>query len=161
MKILHTSERSGVGMVEYTLVVALIAVASIAGLSTMERPVDEALCGAQNKINDTRCIYYGASQPSAVDITPEDVVFNPVSGASTSSIVTSNIVTVAGISKAVMVEISEHAQISIAGGPWQSAGMIADGQNLQVRVTTPAVAFSSISATIKIGTRDFTFDVSS
>lgn len=161
MRILDKSERSGATMVEYALLVTLVAVASIAGLSTLETSVDEALCNAQNYINDTRCVHYGAAYPGAVDVTPDDVVFNAVSGAATSSIVSSNTVTITGISKPVFVEVSELAQISISGGPWQSSGMIAEGQELQVRVTTPATPFSSISPTVKIGTRDFTFTVSS
>lgn len=101
------------------------------------------------------------STTAAQDTTPDNFVnFTSQTGVSTSSLCTSNIQTITGITGNVSVSVSGDGspEISVAGGAFSSsATTISNGQTIQVRLTSSASTSTTHTATVTIGTVARTF----
>lgn len=96
---------------------------------------------------------YSRANCTNTDTTPNAFSFTDVTGAALNTQITSNSVTINGINTATPVSVSGDGspQIRIAGGSWVTSGTIADGQSLQVRLTTANANNTVRSATVNIG----------
>ncbi|WNO10469.1 hypothetical protein [Teredinibacter sp. KSP-S5-2] len=94
----------------------------------------------------------------AQDITPEAFSFNPVTGASVSSVVTSNAASITGINDAAPVTIS-GGQFSIDSGDYGTTGNISNGQSIVIRITAASTPGTDASATLSIGGVEASFTV--
>ena len=86
------------------------------------------------------------------DETPVAFTFTPVTGAEISTLYSSNIVTITGITGLVDISIVD-GEYRINGGAWTStAGTITNGQTAQVRRTSSASYSTLVTATLTVGT---------
>lgn len=89
------------------------------------------------------------------DSTPNAFDFTNLTNQLFSTLVTSNVVTITGIGPdPVNVSISGGGspQFSVAGGAWVTSGTIANGQTLQLRMTTSPSSNTTLTATVTVGT---------
>jgi len=94
------------------------------------------------------------------DLSPEQFTFADQSGKTTSTLVTSNTITVRGINVPAPISII-NGEYSINGGPYTSAtGTILNGQSVTVRKTTAPTLATTAIATLTIGAVSDTFCVS-
>ncbi|MGZ5581791.1 MAG: beta strand repeat-containing protein [Usitatibacter sp.] len=96
----------------------------------------------------------------AADTTPDAFAFTDQSGVSTSTVCTSNAITVSGIEAAAAISISGDAssQYQINGGSWVStSGSVNNGDSVKVRNTSSASLSSSVNSTLTIGGVSDTF----
>jgi hypothetical protein len=90
------------------------------------------------------------------DTEPDAFAFNALTDQAVNTLVTSNTVTIEGISEAVPTS-AVNGEISIAGGAWVTSGSISPGQTLQARHTT-AMANNAVQSTVvTVGSRQVTF----
>ncbi len=93
------------------------------------------------------------------DITPDAFLLTDSSGASLSSVVTSNTISVSGISAATSISVT-GGTYSVNGGAYTSAsGSVSNGDTVAVRVTSSASYSTSVNATLTIGGVSDTFSV--
>ncbi len=91
------------------------------------------------------------------DTTPTAVSFVAQSGVPTNAVMTSNVITVSGITVAVPISIV-GGTYSINGGPFTaSSGSVNPNDTVQVRVTASATAVTSTTATLTIGNLSTSF----
>ena len=104
-------------------------------------------------VSDTWNVY-------TADVQPDFFSFSNQTDVPLSDLITSNTVTVTGISIPASVEVlanETHAcgdgspQISINGGAWTTFGTITDGQTLQVRMTSACALSTYLEAQVHIG----------
>jgi hypothetical protein len=96
----------------------------------------------------------GVLTVTVADATPDSFVFNDQPNAAVSTVVTSNTITVAGITVPVAISISSLStgEYSIDGGTFTAAaGTITNGQTVAVRQTTSAAFATPTDATLTIG----------
>lgn len=89
------------------------------------------------------------------DITPDAFSFTAVTGASVSTLYTSNTVTITGLGTGITAPVtivSGAGQIRTAGGAWTTSGSIVNGQTLQVRLTTSASNNTTSTVVVQVGT---------
>lgn len=93
------------------------------------------------------------------DETPTAFVFTDVIDAELSTLYTSNIVTITGITGLVNISIV-NGEYRINGGTWVStAGTISNDQTAQVRRTSSASYDTSVGATLTVGTYSDTYSI--
>lgn len=90
---------------------------------------------------------------------PSDFNFSALADVAVSSLQISNTVTITGLGCAAPISIT-GGEYSINGGVFTNApGMISNGQTLQLRTTAPVTAGTTGSATVKVGTDNISFSV--
>lgn len=96
-----------------------------------------------------------------IDTTPDRFGFRGQTGATTGSVVTSEIITITGINTTVPISISgASGEYSIDGAAFTtSAGTISAGQNVRVRLTASGSADTAVSTTLTVGTGTGIFTV--
>ena len=95
----------------------------------------------------------------AEDLSPETFSFTSVTSAALDTVVTSNTVTVDGINSSAVVSI-EGGEYSIDGGAFTSAdGIITNGQELAVQLTSSTVFATQAQLTVDVGDASQTFSV--
>lgn len=93
------------------------------------------------------------------DTTPDKFTFIDKANVKLNTVITSNTITVAGISEPVPIYII-GGSYSINNGPFTGlSGTIANGQNVKVRLMSSGVFSTSTDATLAIGTTSDTFTV--
>jgi hypothetical protein len=93
------------------------------------------------------------------DTTPDQFTFTDQTGVALSSVITSNIITVAGINAAVTISIV-GGQYAINGGSYTSAdGTVNNGNTVTVQQTSSASYSTTTDATLTIGGISDTFSV--
>lgn len=87
------------------------------------------------------------------DTTPDPFTFTDQTGVATSTLITSNSVTITGIDASTPVSVSGDGspEIRINGGGWATSGNIENGQTLEVRLTSNAANSTMNSATVDVG----------
>lgn len=87
------------------------------------------------------------------DITPDAFAFTNQTDVALSTLITSNAITITGITGDVTVWVSGAGspQIRINGGGWGTSGTIQDGQSLEVRLTSNASFSTMNSAIVTVG----------
>lgn len=87
------------------------------------------------------------------DTTPDPFSFLDQTGVATSSLITSNSVTIMGIDASTPVSVSGDGspEIRISGGSWATNGNIENGQTLEVRLTSNAASTTMNSASVDVG----------
>lgn len=98
----------------------------------------------------------------AQDVSPDAFSFTNLSGQNVSAVVSAGPVTPTGYEGPLGVSVTGTGspQIQIAGGAWVTNGQLNPGQTLSVRVTTPAIASSSVAAVVALGSYSTTWAVS-
>ncbi|MCD8498207.1 MAG: hypothetical protein LRZ85_09190 [Alphaproteobacteria bacterium] len=93
------------------------------------------------------------TEAPAVDTTPDAFDFTDQTDVATSTLTTSNSITINGINADTSVSVSGDGspQISINGGAWATSGSITNGQSLQVRLTSSATNSDAYSVTVSVG----------
>jgi hypothetical protein len=109
--------------------------------------------------------FTATSSPSAAvsravyDYLPNAWDFTDVTGATASTLTTSNVVTPTGYTGATPV-VTNGNEVSINGGAFSTADTtISPGQTIQVRTTSSATAGASVTITINVAGVDVTFQV--
>jgi len=92
----------------------------------------------------------------AADTTPDSYSFTSLSNQNSSTVVTSNTVTITGINVGTSVSIS-GGTFSINGGAFTTSGTIYNNNTLAIRLTTSASWSTSVTATVTVGTLSRTF----
>jgi hypothetical protein len=87
----------------------------------------------------------------AADTTPDAFSFTDVTGANTSTVTTSNAITISGINSPAAVTATNGATFSINGGAYGTSGNISNGQTLAVRLTSSASGSTAVSTTVTVG----------
>jgi hypothetical protein len=97
----------------------------------------------------------------AQDTTPDAFSFTDQTNIALNALTTSNSATINGITGGVSVSVSGDGtpQVRINGGSWVTSGTIADGQTLEVRLTSNAAFSAMNSATVTVGTVSDQWDV--
>jgi hypothetical protein len=100
------------------------------------------ICDGQNMLS------LGAVAPNV----PDPFSFAPLEGQPLSTLVTSQVVAITGLTAASPVTIGGEGspEFRVAGGAWGTAGMISAGQTLQLRMTTAALPDTLRSATVTV-----------
>ena len=103
----------------------------------------------------------GTAVCGAPDTTPDAFSFTDQTGVAVSTLITSNIVTISGITGSVNVSVTGDGgpQVRINGGTWVTSGTIQNGQSLEVRLTSSASYGAMHSATVTVGTVSDQWDV--
>jgi hypothetical protein len=92
-----------------------------------------------------------AGDVPAADTTPDSFGFSGQSGVAASAVVTSELVTIAGLGAPAPISVG-GGEYSIDGGSFTAApGTVSNGQTVRVRVTAPATAATTAKATVTIG----------
>lgn len=88
------------------------------------------------------------------DTTPDAFDFTDVTGAALGTVITSNIVTITGVSIETPVSVSGvgSPQIRINGGSWVTSGVITKNQTIEVRLTSANTDSTTRSADVTVGT---------
>ena len=91
------------------------------------------------------------------DTQPDEFSFTDQTGVPLSTLITSDTVTITGITTGVPVTVygDGSPQISINGGAWATSGTITDGQSLAVRLTSPGTYSTYREATVTVGDANF------
>lgn len=93
------------------------------------------------------------------DATPDAFSFTDVSGATLSTVYTSNTITVSGINQTVAISITGGAY-SVNGGAYtSSSGTVVNGDTVAVRVTSSASNSTTVGATLTVGGVSDTYSV--
>lgn len=98
------------------------------------------------------------------DTTPDAIVFTAVTGAALSTLVESNAQTIAGLNPGAAISISgpvgSNPEYRINGGAWTSAaGSVVNGDSVEVRLTSSALAETETRADLTVGTLTTSFSV--
>ncbi len=87
----------------------------------------------------------------APDSVPDSFSFADAAGVDTNTVTASNTITISGINTAADVSIS-GGEYSLNGGAWTSAsGSVANGNTLQVRLTSAPTRATTVSSTLNVG----------
>lgn len=130
--------------------------------------------GDQVAVNGTASATFGASVTTtltiggvaggftittrAADTTPNPFAFTDQSGVAVSTVITSDVVTVAGIEQAAAVSVSGGEYEINGSGTWVTLpGTINNGQTIRVRHTSSAILNASVNTTLTIGGVSDTF----
>lgn len=98
--------------------------------------------------------------PTPGDTTPDAFSFTDVTGADVSTVYPSNAITVAGIDTPTDITIDGAGEYRINGGSWvASLGSVANGDQVEVRLTSSASYETPVSTTLTIGGVSDTFTV--
>lgn len=109
-------------------------------------------------VNATFSVTTGGTAPPP-DTTPDAFSFTPVTGAALDSTVLSNVITVQGINAATPIEIT-GGEYAINGGAFTSAsGNVANGNSVQLRLTSASANLQASVATLTIGSVSAQFTV--
>ena len=93
------------------------------------------------------------------DTTPDQFTFNDQTGASLSTIIESNVITITGINVSTLISIT-GGEYSINGGAYTSAsGTVENNQTVRVRQTSSSLYSTTTNATLTIGGVSDTFSV--
>ena len=89
----------------------------------------------------------------AADTTPNAFSFTDQTNVATSTLITSNSLTITGINTSTSVSVSGDGspQIQIAGGAWGTSGTIENNQSLRVRLTSNSNGSTLHTATVNVG----------
>lgn len=88
---------------------------------------------------------------NVIRMIPDEFAFAPQSNATTNTLVTSNSVTISGLTAAAAVVIV-GGEYSINGGAFTNLpGNVTNGQSIRVRLTSPAQGGASVAANLTIG----------
>ena len=98
---------------------------------------------------------------SCPDTTPDAFAFTDQTGVAISTQITSNSVTITGITGSVNVSVTGDGspEVRINGGSWVTSGIIQNGQGLEVRLTSSASYTTTHSATVTVDTENDQWDV--
>lgn len=97
--------------------------------------------------------------PSASDTTPDAFSFTDVTGATVSTLYTSNTITVAGINAASPISIT-GGEYQIGSGSWVTAsGTVVNGDTVKVRATSAGSAGAAVNVVLTIGGVSDTYTV--
>lgn len=88
----------------------------------------------------------------SADTTPNPFSFTDITNAELNSVITSNSVTISGINTAAPVSLTGGAQFRINGGSWVTSGNIANGQTLEIRLTSSADFSTAVNTNVTVGT---------
>ena len=125
----------------------------------------EVIAPATYNTTATAVLTIGSTAPSNFTVTTgaQPVLqgsFTTVTGAANSSVLTSNPITVTGITSPAAIGISSGALYSINGGALTSApGTVQAGDQVRVQVTTPSTYNTTATAVLTIGGVDTNFSV--
>lgn len=97
-----------------------------------------------------------------VDTLPVGFTFTNQNNVGQSAVITSNIITVAGLAAATNVSVSggTNSEISIDGGAWVTSGTINNGQSLQARTTSASSVLITNNVVVTLGAFTTTWQVS-
>jgi hypothetical protein len=96
----------------------------------------------------------------ASDTTPNPFTFTDVTNAALSTLITSDTLTITGITDPASISVSGGGEYSINSGAWTSAATtISSGQNVRVRITSSALNSTAVNAVLTIGGVSDTFTV--
>ena len=97
----------------------------------------------------------------AQDTTPDAFSFTDQTNVALNTVTTSNSVTISGITGSVSVSVSGAGtpQIRIDGGSWVTSGSIANGESLEVRLTSANADSTMRSAAVTVGSGSDQWDV--
>jgi len=91
--------------------------------------------------------------------TPLPFAFDPVTEAEPGEVVTSNAVTISGISQAVGATVTAGGTLLVGGAEQGNATQVSDGDSLAVRVTASDEPGDTITVTVTVGGREADFSV--
>lgn len=94
-----------------------------------------------------------------VDLDPNAFGFNNVSGASLSTLITSNTITPTGYDATTTWSVTNGGQGSVNGGAFTSSGTISPGQNFRVRGTSSSSYSTTVQFLVSIGATQSTWSV--
>ena len=119
--------------------------------------------GSYSTTTDATLTIGGVSDTFSVttldDTTPDSFTFTDQTGVALSTVITSNTITVSGITTAVPISIT-GGTYSINGGAYTSnAGTVSNGNTVTVRMTSSANYSTTTNATLTIGGVSDTFSV--
>jgi N-acetylneuraminic acid mutarotase len=104
-------------------------------------------------------ITLGTPVPPVADMTPDQFIFNYVTGVALNTVITSNTITVSGINVAVPISIT-GGKYSINGGSYTNAsGTVNNGDKVTVQQTSSGSYSTTTVATLTIGGISDTFSV--
>lgn len=138
----------------------LLAVPEGSGLGVSDNVDDKLLLtnlsGAVEAVVDL-VIVGAATVGSVADTTPDPFTFTDATDQALGALVTSNLVTISGITAAAAISIT-GGEYSINGGSYTSSpGTIANGQNVRVRHTSSASFSTAVNTVLTIGGVSDTF----
>lgn len=95
------------------------------------------------------------------DLLPDDFDFDPVADADGDALVAASAATITGISEPVEASVTGDGSpaLSVNGGPWTSPVTVADGDGLNVRLTSPAADGTTRTAFVTVGLGAARFEV--
>ncbi|WP_435640760.1 beta strand repeat-containing protein [Micavibrio aeruginosavorus] len=112
---------------------------------------------AYDTLHDAIVVIGGIPYPWAVttlkDTVPNAFTFTDLTGIALSTLTPSNSITIAGLGAPTAVTMTGDGtpEFSINGGAWTTSGTIANGQTLQLRLTSSASNSTTLTATIDVG----------
>ncbi len=96
----------------------------------------------------------------AADITPDSFAFVDQTDVVLGAVVTSNAITVSGVNAAIPISIS-NGEYRINGGAFtNTAGLVSNGDTVEVRLTASTVDSTTVEVTLSLGGISDTFSVS-
>lgn len=95
----------------------------------------------------------------SLDSVPSSFVFTDVTGATTSTVYTSNTVTISGMNSAATIRITGGTYSKNGGGYVSAQGTINNGDNVSVRVASSSSSSTAVNATVTIGGVSDTYTV--
>lgn len=101
--------------------------------------------------------YWNINTGAPPDTEPASFLFTDVDDATINTVVTSEVVTISGITVPVDVVATNGAEVRIDGGSWVSGStspQIENGQTLEVRLTSSSDYEASVNTTVTVGTGD-------
>jgi hypothetical protein len=87
----------------------------------------------------------------ACDTTPNAFLFSDVTEAEVSTVISSGVVTINGMNAPAPVTVTGDAEFRISGGSWVTTGTIANGQTIEIRLTSSSSASSTVSTIVSVG----------
>ena len=101
--------------------------------------------------------YWNINTGAPPDTEPASFFFANVNDATISTVVTSEVITISGITVPVDVVATNGAEVRIDGGSWVSGStspQIENGQTLEVRLTSSSDYEASVNTSVTVGTGD-------
>lgn len=96
----------------------------------------------------------------AADTTPDAFVFTDVTGATQSTVYTSNTITVSGINSSTAITVTGGTYSKNGGGYTSSAGTVVAGDTVATRITSSSADATAVSSVVTIGGVSDTYTVS-
>ena len=94
------------------------------------------------------------STGGSIDDTPNAFNFTDQTDVASNTVITSDVLTVSGLGTlpvAVSISGDGSPEVSIGGGAWVTAGILANGQTIQARLTSANAFLALSSATVDVG----------